>query len=384
MLLVAVMMAGLCTHAVAHPQARPLVIAPEEAPVAEKTVAFTDKFKPNGECDRKELAVSCGRLTTLGAISDQSTCTYETQLQVMNEVQGYSKATAAYTASDGTLVPVNQCPGPLPSVDNRLTRLSRPQLLPSWIACVLTNNSLTNEPANAAYGQKRIDYAAQDLKEGKLTGEKMAQFCWHHAARCQLYYDPAPGCGKEMDAATARYTVEHPLPSGAGKPKSGVSDTPYTFYMSQCNFVGDPNYPRHFFSTLTTQQQQCILSETSFIKAQWIFAGWLNADHMPQFNYRISRDDLCQRHLQNCVKNPDYAPLSAGCTKTKDSCRAAMRHLYIMLFKQDDSEQQCNKCVRPHRDRVPRVALSAEARPAVRPPPCALPRVWLHDVGRCR
>lgn len=59
-------------------------------------------------------------------------------------------------------------------------------------------------------------------------------------------------------------------------------------------------------------------------------------------NYKGFVRNTCSTQYRICSNIPDNQPLDTGCTQTLGKCRAALRHLHVMLFRGDDSEQQCN------------------------------------------
>jgi hypothetical protein len=288
-----------------------------------------------------------------------------------------SDSTVVYTATSGQTLAMSQCPSaafdnPDPTrsvVDVNLYNTNFHTALASGYTvfreCVRSTAVLALD--DNTFTQAIIDSAATQFAASvPWSDDRVNRICRHHVRRCFLLYDADPsGDGSSpVFNATAQYNLTITF-----------EGTPYTYQvsMSQCGGQGYHDWVAN--PHLAPALRHCFLHETPMedvafhpalqqaegdpiygqigVHGRYAFATSMVCNkqqvlHHPRDSHRRSpssppsppRANLPSPHAMPlwqhvCNAIPENQPLSTGCRAVVPKCRSALKHLKLMMLRDD-------------------------------------------------
>ena len=252
----------------------------------------------------------------------------------------FATSTVVYSSSNGTQLHISNCTDSMfnlyPTTDVNLQPTSSLEFLRSGPAsfrqCVDTRPVLAL--GDNGFTQAVIDYAAEGLNAGlPYTDPQVYEICRHHYSRCFMFYDADPN-GDGTSPVVNGTATYHLNITYHGR----VYD--YPVHMQHC---GQQGY--HDWLRVGGSAQHCFLYDTP-LRGEDFSAVLQHAEypHDPTIanhaRYAWATSNVCNKQQHVCNSIPEHMSLSGGCQQVVPKCRAALKHLKLMLLRDDPDEQQ--------------------------------------------
>ena len=312
-------------------RAVPLEPAPE--------VLLASRLEPR---DRQRSSSSASLLSATDGTAHTSRST--TLLGATTYTSPFATSTVVYSSSNGTQLRISNCTDSTfdqsPTTDVNLQPTSALEFLRSGPAAF--RQCVDSRPVLAlgdnGFTQAVIDYAAAGLDAGlPYTDPQVYEICHHHFSRCFMFYDADPtGDGTSpVVNGTAEYHLNITY-------HGRVYD--YPVHMKHCGQRGYHDWVRGASQQGGTAQH-CFLHDTPMSGEE--FAAVLQHaedPHVPTIarnaRYAWANSLVCNKQQHVCNSIPEHMSLSGGCRQVVPKCRAALKHLNLMMLRPDPDEQQ--------------------------------------------
>ena len=202
--------------------------------------------------------------------------------------------------------------------------------------CVRTRPVLALQ--DNGFTQAVIDRTGSFLAAGlSYNDSRVFEICRHHFNRCFMFYDADPtGDGSS------------PVVGGSAAYNLTITYHGQTFdypvRLGHCGQLGYHDWLRGSSADL----QRCFLNETVMAGQEFSTVLQHAEDpHTPTIallgRYAYANYLVCNKQQHVCNSIPEYmSSLTDGCRSVVPKCRAALKHLHLMMMRDDPDEQQCN------------------------------------------